>query len=85
MRTILLIIILIGIELDLHAQLHFSIDNTNPCAGQPVTFSLPSIPGCTNVRVASQSGWKISPTPSAGEVRYNYSAVAKGYTSVTIT
>ena len=87
MKRLILIILFISIEVAGNAQRHFSIDVSNPCPGQPITFSLPSVPGCSNARVASESDWMITPAPSRTEVRYNFSALngVKGYTSVTLT
>jgi hypothetical protein len=87
MKRQILILLLVTIAASSHAQLHFSIDNLNPCPGQPVTFSLPSISGCSNARVLSEADWNIFPAPLRSEVHYNFSAQngVNGYTSVTVT
>src|ERR1041385_1645812 len=86
-KVLLTSLLLATIVVMSYGQLHFAIDNKNPCAGQPVTFSLPSIPGCSNPRILSEADWKIFPAPSAREVRYNFSSQngVNGYTSVTLT
>ncbi|MEJ0034336.1 MAG: DUF6443 domain-containing protein [Bacteroidota bacterium] len=87
MQRLSLIIAFMSSGFVAHSQYHLTIDNKNPCPGQPVTFTLPSVPGCSNPRVANESDWHISPTPSRAEVHYGFSTInnVKGYTSVTLT
>jgi hypothetical protein len=87
MKEIIMTTLLAAMASMSYGQLHFVIDNKNPCSGQSITFSLPPVTGCSNIRVASQGDWKISPAPAAQEVRYNFSSQngVNGYTSVTLT